>query len=271
MRPSSPLIYVIACVVAALTIVPIIFVVVGGFRTTGQIADKPYGLPHPWMISNYTDILTSSDFWRQIGNSLLIACVTTGLAVGFGSLAAFALSRYAFKGRDGLYSFFVLGLLFPTGVAILPLYLQLRNLNLLDTPWAVALPQAAFALPVTIVILRPFMRNIPSELEDAAVIDGCSRFGFFWRILIPLSKPALITVGILAFIGSWNAYLLPFLLLSDPNQYTLPLGTAVFASAYSSDTARILAFTALSMVPALGFFVLAERRMIGGLTGSVKG
>jgi raffinose/stachyose/melibiose transport system permease protein len=268
---SSPLIYMVACVVAALTIVPIVFVVIGGFRSTGQIADKPYGLPHPWLISNYTDILGSSSFWRQIANSVLIACTTTGLAVGFGSMAAFALSRYAFTGRDALYSFFVLGLLFPASVAILPLYLQLRNLNLLDTPWAVALPQAAFALPVTIVILRPFMRNIPSELEDAAVIDGCTRFAFFWRILIPLSKPALITVGILAFIGSWNSYLLPLLLLSDPNQYTLPLGTAVFASAYSSDTARILAFTALSMVPALGFFVLAERRMIGGLTGSVKG
>jgi raffinose/stachyose/melibiose transport system permease protein len=268
---GRPVIYVVAVVVAALTIVPIIFVVIGGFRSTGQIADKPYGLPHPWLISNYTDILGSSSFWRQIGNSLFIASTTTALAVGFGSLAAFALSRYAFKGRDALYSFFVLGLLFPASVAILPLYLQLRNLNLLDTPWAVALPQAAFALPVTIVILRPFMRNIPSELEDAAVIDGCSRFGFFWRILMPLSKPALITVGILAFIGSWNSYLLPLLLLSDPNQYTLPLGTAVFASAYSSDTARILAFTALSMVPALGFFVLAERRMIGGLTGSVKG
>jgi raffinose/stachyose/melibiose transport system permease protein len=268
---SSPLIYLVACVVAALTIVPIVFVVIGGFRSTGQIADKPYGLPHPWLISNYTDILGSPSFWRQIANSVLIACTTTGLAVGFGSMAAFALSRYAFTGRDALYSFFVLGLLFPASVAILPLYLQLRNLNLLDTPWAVALPQAAFALPVTIVILRPFMRNIPSELEDAAVIDGCTRFAFFWRILIPLSKPALITVGILAFIGSWNSYLLPLLLLSDPNQYTLPLGTAVFASAYSSDTARILAFTALSMVPALGFFVLAERRMIGGLTGSVKG
>ena len=210
-------------------------------------------------------------FWRQIANSMLIASTATALAVGFGSLAAFALSRYVFKGRDTLYSFFVLGLLFPVGVAILPLYLLLRNLNVLDTPWAVALPQAAFALPVTIVILRPFMRNVPTELEDAAVIDGCSRFSFFWRILLPLSKPALITVGILAFIGSWNAYLLPLLLLSDPNQYTLPLGTAVFASAYSSDTARILAFTALSMVPALTLFVLAERRMIGGLTGSVKG
>lgn len=270
-RISTPLSYVFGFGVAAVTIVPVVYVIVSGFRSTGQIAEAPYGLPDPWVWSNYTEILASGEFWRQIYNSLLIATTTTALAVGFGALAAFAMARYTFRGRDALYSFFVLGLLFPAGVAALPLYLLLRNLDILDTPWAVTFPQAAFALPITIVILRPFMRTIPGELEDAATIDGCSRFGFFWRILLPLSKPALITVAILAFVTSWNAYLLPLLLLSDPTQYTLPLGTAVFASAYSSDTARILAFTALSMAPALVFFVLAERRMIGGLTGSVKG
>jgi raffinose/stachyose/melibiose transport system permease protein len=268
---GTPMSYVVGIVIAAVIIVPVAFVVLGGFKTSGQIANKPYGLPHPLITSNYTDILGSSSFWREILNSLLIASATTLLAVACGSMAAFVLSRFAFWGRDALYSFFVLGLLFPVGVAILPLYLLLRNLNVLDTPWAVALPQAAFALPVTIVILRPFMRNVPGELEDAAVIDGCSRFSFFWRILLPLSKPALITVGILAFVGSWNNYLLPLLLLSDPNQYTLPLGNAVFSTQYSSDTAKVLAFTALSMLPALTLFVLAERRMIGGLTGSVKG
>jgi raffinose/stachyose/melibiose transport system permease protein len=269
--PAAPLSYALGIGVAALIIVPVGFVVLGGFRTTGQIADRPYGLPKPWVLSNYTDILGSSSFWREILNSVVVATVTTVLAVGCGSLAAFALSRYAFRGREALYSFFVLGLLFPAGVAALPLYLLLRNLNVLDTPWAVALPQAAFSLPVTIVILRPFMRNVPGELEDAAVIDGCSRFGFFWRILLPLSKPALITVGVLAFVSSWNNYLLPFLLLSDPDRYTLPLGTAMYSTQFSSDTAKVLAFTALSMLPALTLFVLAERRMIGGLTGSVKG
>ncbi|MDP9395109.1 MAG: carbohydrate ABC transporter permease [Actinomycetota bacterium] len=271
-RPwGNPLAYVIGLAVAALVVVPVLYVFVGGFRTTGQPAEKPYALPDPWVPANYIDILATSAFWRQIFNSLLIATVTTAVVVGFGALAAFALSRYEFKGREALYGLFTLGLLFPVGVAILPLYLLLRNIGMLDTPWAVALPQAAFGLPLTIVILRPFMRQVPAELEDAAVMDGASRFAFFWRILLPLSKPALITVGILAFVASWNAYLLPLLLLSDPNQYTLPLGTATFQSQYSSDTAKILAFTALSMLPALGFFVLAERRMIGGLTGSVKG
>jgi raffinose/stachyose/melibiose transport system permease protein len=267
----TPLTYLLAVVVSLFALGPLIYVLIGGFRSTGQLNAQPLGLPNPWEWSNYTDVLASGSFWRQAANSLLIAVVVTVLVVLCGALAAFTLSRYDFRGREVIYNFFTIGLLFPVGVAVLPLYLLLRNMNILDTPWAVALPEAAFGLPVTIVILRPFMRSIPGELEDAAVIDGCSRFGFFWRILLPLSGPALMTVGILAFVGSWNAYLLPFLLLSEPTQYTLPLGTAVFSSSYSSDTARILAFTALSMVPALLFFMVAQRRIIGGLTGAVKG
>jgi len=268
---GSGLSYVAAVLVSLAVIVPVLYVVLGGFRTNGQLVLRPYGLPDPWVFTNYGDVLSSLDFWRQIANSVIIATMTVVLVVGCGALASFALSRYVFRGRETLYTFFTLGLLFPAAVAILPLFLLLRNVNLLNTPWAVALPQAAFGLPLTIVVLRPFMRAIPMELEDAAVIDGCSRFAFFWRILLPLSTPALITVGIVSFVTSWNAYLLPLLLLDDPSQYTLPLGTAMFASEYSQDTAKILAFTALSMLPALLFFVLAERRLIGGLTGAVKG
>jgi len=271
LRLTNPFIYLVAIFVGGVTILPIVYVVMSGFRTTGQLAADPNALPDPWVTDNYTVVLKSPEFWQQIQNSLVIAVITTLVVVGCGSLAAYALSRFVFRGREALYTFFTLGLLFPVGVAILPLYLLLRNLDLLDTSWAVALPQAAFGLPVTIVILRPFMRQVPAEIEDAAAIDGCSSFGFFWRFMVPLSKPALITVSILAFVGSWNAYLLPLLLLSGPTEYTLPLGTAVFQSQYSFDTARILAFTALSMVPALALFVLAERRIIGGLSGSVKG
>jgi raffinose/stachyose/melibiose transport system permease protein len=270
-RPRTPLTYLVVVVVGLLTVAPLVYVVIGGFRSTGQLAANPLALPSPWEFGNYTGILGDGSFWRMVFNSVLIAVTVTVLVVLTGSMAAFVLARYDFRGREGIYNFFTLGLLFPAAVAILPLYLLMRNLNLLDTPWAVAFPEAAFGLPLTIVILRPFMRNIPSELEDAAVIDGCSRFGFFWRILLPLSGPALTTVGILAFVGSWNAYLLPYLLLNDQQQYTLPLGTAMYSSEYSSDTARVLAFTAMSMVPALVFFLIAQRRIIGGLTGAVKG
>lgn len=268
---THALVYTVALVLAAIVLVPLAYVVLGGFRTTGQIADRPVALPTTWMVGNYTDVLTSGSFWMQVGNSLFIALVATAVVVAFGALAAFPLSRVDFRGREALYTLFTLGLLFPPSVAALPLYLQLRQLDLLDTGLGVALPEAAFGLPLTIVILRPFMRAVPAELEDAAVIDGCSRFGFFWRVMVPLSRPALTTVAILAFVGSWNAFLLPLLILSDPAGWTLPLGVANYTSQYTQDTARILAFTALSMLPALAFFVFAERRIVGGLSGAVKG
>ncbi len=268
---GTPFAYFGALVLIAITVVPVLYVIIGGFRTSAQINSSPTGLPHPWVWTNYRAIATSSTFWRYLGNSALVAVVATALAVGFGAMAAFALSRYAFKGRETLYTLFTVGLLFPLTVAALPLYLELRKMGLLENWIGVAVPEGAFSLPITIVILRPFMRAIPTELEDAAVVDGTSRLGFFWRILLPLSMPALTTVSILAFVTSWNFYLLPLLVFNDPHNFTLPLGVATFQSQYSQDTARVLAFTALSMVPALGFFVLAERRLVGGFTGAVKG
>jgi raffinose/stachyose/melibiose transport system permease protein len=266
-----PVRYLAAILIVGVTVAPLLFVILGGFRTNAQINEDPVGLPSPWVFTNYLDILTSSSFWQFLLNSSLIAVSSTVIAVGLGSMAAFALSRYRFRGRETLYSMFTVGLLFPLGVAILPVYLLLRQLHLLESWIGVALPQAAFALPVTIIILRPFMAAIPSEIEDAAVVDGATRLGFFWRILLPLSRPALVTVCVLAFITSWNGYLLPLLVFNDPAHFTLPLGVATFQSQYAQDTARIFAFTALSMVPALVFFVFAERQIVGGLTGSVKG
>jgi len=270
-RLMQSLALTVALIVGAVVLVPLVYVVVGGFRSTGQIAAQPVAWPQPWMTHNYTEILTSPSFWHEVGNSAFIAIVATVAVVGTGALAAYPLARFDFRARGALYALFVFGLLFPAGAAALPIYLMLRQLNLLDSLLGVALPQAAFGLPLTIVILRPFMRAIPADLEDAAVIDGCSRFAFFWRILLPLSGPALATVAIITFVASWNAYQLPLLVLSDSSGFTLPLGVANYYSQYTADTARILAFTALSMVPALGFFVLAERRIVGGLAGAVRG
>jgi raffinose/stachyose/melibiose transport system permease protein len=264
-------IYAVAILLSAIVLVPLLYVVLGGFRTTGQIAAKPVGLPDPWITSNYTEVLESGTFWRQLWNSVLIGSIATVVVVACGALAAFALSRYEFRGRESLYTLFTLGLLFPIAVAILPLYVLLRQLGLLDSALGVALPEAAFGLPITIVILRPFMRAVPSELEDAAAIDGCTRFGFFWRIVLPLSRPALMTVAILAVITSWNVYILPLLVMNDQSGWTLPLGVAQYSTEYTQDTAKILAFTALSMIPALVFFLFAERRIVGGLQGAVKG
>jgi raffinose/stachyose/melibiose transport system permease protein len=171
-----------------------------------------------------------------------------------------------FRGREVLFIVFTLGLLFPLAVAVVPLFVLLRGLGLLGNPLGVALPQAAFALPLTIVILRPFFRSIPSELDDAARVDGCTTFGFFMRIVVPLSRPALATVTVLAVVTSWNAFLLPLLVFEGPEQWTLPLGVMNYSGQYVADWPRIFAFTMLSMVPAILFYVIAERQIVAGLT-----
>ncbi|MFS0703810.1 carbohydrate ABC transporter permease [Cellulomonas sp. 179-A 9B4 NHS] len=270
-RRVGPLVYVAAVVVAVAVLAPVVYAVISGFRSNGQLAENPVGLPSPWVWQNYVTVLTGSNFWRYALNSTIIALITTAVVVVLGVMAAYPLARYRFKGRDGLYMVFVLGLLFPATVAIIPLFLQIRDLGLVNTFWGVALPQAAFALPVTVVILRPFLQALPKELEEAASIDGASRIGFFWRILVPLSGPGMVTVGVLAFVGSWNAYLLPLLILNDSAMKTLPLGVADFSTQYASDTAGVLAFTSLAVIPALVFFLTMQKRIVSGLQGAVKG
>jgi len=268
---GQPFVYVVALVIVGITVVPVAYIWINAFRTTAQINADPSGWPSPWLWQNFATVLSASTFWTEVLNSTITALGTTAGVGILGVLAAFVIARYEFRGRDALYSLFTAGLLFPITVAILPLYLMLQGLGLVNTLAGVIIPQIAFQLPVTIIILVPFLRAIPVELEDAASIDGTSRFGFFWRIVLPLSGPGLVTVGVLAFVASWNAYLLPLLLLGDPSMQTLPLGVALFSTQYSQDTALVLAFTTLAMLPAIIFFTIAQRNIVGGLTGAVKG
>lgn len=264
-------VYLIALVVVAITLGPVLYGALGGFRSNAQLADKPAGLPDPWVWTNYAGVLNNPSFWQYALNSTMIAIITTVVTVVFGLMAAYPLARYQFRGREALFMVFVLGLLFPAAVAIIPLFIIItRNLQMANTWWGVALPQAAFALPMTVVILRPFLMALPKELEEAALIDGASRIGIFWRVLMPLSAPGMITVGVLAFVTSWNAYLLPLLLLQDKMR-TLPLGVADFSTEHSADTAGVLAFTTLAMIPALVLFLAFQRRLVSGLQGAVKG
>jgi raffinose/stachyose/melibiose transport system permease protein len=268
---SSALRWAFLIMLAGVIVVPIIYAALGGFKNNYQLSVNPIGLPDPWIPEHYTDVLASASFWQQVGNSVLIAAGTTITVVACAALAAYVFARRTFPGRELIFTLFTLGFLFPSAVAILPLFVLVRTLGLLDNPLGIVLPQAAFALPLTIIILRPFFRSIPKEIEEAASIDGCGSFGFFWRVLLPLSRPALATVAVLAVVSSWNAFLLPLVLLSDQANWTLPLGVTNFSTQYSSDTARILAYTTLSLIPALLFYVIAERQLVSGLTaGSVK-
>jgi len=268
--------YAILIFVASVILVPIGYAILGGFKTNGQLVGDPVSvIPSPWVLSNYTDVMFGANgavFWREAANSLIIAAVAVTATVGLGSLAAFVFARIVFRGREAMYMLFTFGLLFPSAVAILPLYILVKQIGLEGNLLGVALPEAAFALPLTIIILRPFFRSIPLELEDAAKIDGCSAFGFFWRVLLPLARPAIATVSVLAIVGTWNAFMLPLILLNGADQWTLPLGVMNFSTQYVSDQARILAFTVVAIVPAVLFYAVAERQIVSGLTaGSVKG
>lgn len=268
---NNVIVYLISLIVVAITVGPVLYGAMGGFRTNAQLAEKPTGLPDPWVWTNYSSVLSGSSFWTYAINSTVIAVITTVVAVVFGVMAAYPLARYRFKGREALFMVFVLGLLFPAAVAVIPLFILVtRDLGMGNTWWGVALPQAAFALPLTVVILRPFLMALPRELEEAALIDGASRIGVFWRIMLPLSMPGVITVAVLAFVTSWNAYILPLLLLQD-DMRTLPLGVADFSTEHSADTAGVLAFTTIAMIPALVLFLALQRRIVSGLQGAVKG
>jgi raffinose/stachyose/melibiose transport system permease protein len=208
----------------------------------------------------------------MLRNSLIVTIGTVVGVVFFASLAAFIFARTQFRGKEVLFNYLTIGLLFPISVAVLPEYILLRQLGLLDTYWAIIIPQIAFGLSLNIMILRGFFQSVPAELQDAASIDGCTTFDFFWRILLPLARPAIAAVAVLSMVTSWNEIFLPLLVLNSEDKWTLPLGTFQFMGQYVSDWALVLAFVTLTMIPAIIFYFIAERQIVSGLTaGAFKG
>lgn len=264
--------YLVGGVVAVIVLIPLLAAVINGFKSNAELMTHPFGLPDTWKWDNYTSVLQSAAFWRQLLNSTLVMAATAIGVLVLSSMPAFVFSRMTFRGRDLLFNFFTLGLLFPIAVAILPLYITLRQANLVDSLWGIILPQIAFGLPGTILILRGFFATIPRELDEAAAIDGCSPAGFFVRVLLPLMRPALASVAVLAMVGSWNNFFLPLLVLNTETLYTLPLGIMQFQGQFGTDWGRVLAFVSLALVPTIVFYLFAERQIVAGLTaGAVKG
>ena len=268
---GNPIVYFVALCLIAICIAPVLYIVFGGFNSNSRLTVDPSGFPKPWQVRQYTSLLGTGQFWHMAWNSTYIALITVVGVVVLGVMASFVLARYHFAGRNAMYMLFASGLMFPLTVAITPLYIMMTKTHLSGTPWGVILPQIAFGLPQTVIIMTPFLAAIPMEIEEASTVDGCSRLGFFARMVIPLSMPGVVTVAILNFIGSWNSYMLPLYMFNDQSQYTLPLGVQWFSTAHSQDTAQVLAFTSLAMIPALVFFTIFERRIVGGLSGAVKG
>jgi raffinose/stachyose/melibiose transport system permease protein len=264
--------YIILTLVVIIVLVPVVMLLFTALKTRGEAMTQPYALPNPPRWENFTSILgASSTFWTLLGNSLIVMMSTTLGVLAVSSMAAFVFARLKFRGKNLAFNLLTLGLMFPINIAILPVYLLIRQMGLTNTLSAIVLVQVAFALAGNIMILRGFFMTIPSELEDAAYIDGCTTVGFFWRILLPLARPALAAVGALTMIVSWNDLLVPLVLVDKESLWTLPLGTMQFQGQYGQDIALVAAFTSLSAVPAIIFYLLAERQIVSGLTaGAVK-
>lgn len=264
--------YAILTAIAAVVLTPLVIAFLGGFRENQDLLRSPARFPDPFILSNYTDVLTRASFWRQVMNSTVIMLLTTVIVLSLASAVAFVLARMQFRGREPLFNFFTLGLLFPLPVAILPLYLLLRNMHLVDSIWGIILPQVAFGLPWNVLLLRSFFLAVPRDLEDAAYVDGAGPLEFLLRILLPLVRPALAAVAVLTMVTSWNNFFLPLVVLNREELWTLPLGVTQFQGQYLTDWARVLAFVTLAIIPAIGFYLVAERQLIAGLTiGAVKG
>jgi raffinose/stachyose/melibiose transport system permease protein len=258
--------------VAAAVLVPLVSTVLGGFKTLGDLRVNPFGLPAQWQWQNYWSMLSGGPYWRQMGNSLVIAVLTVVLTLTISSMAAFVFAHVKFFGSTFLFNYLLLGLMLPAATAILPLFIKIRDLGLLDTYWGVVLPQAAFGLASSILLLRNYFKQLPNDLFEAARIDGCGYFGFFWYIVLPLSRPILATVAVITFVHSWNAYLLPLVVLNRETLYPWPLGIMAFQGEYSTDWHLVLAFITLTILPVIVMFFAAQRHIVAGLTaGSVKG
>lgn len=257
---------------AGICLLPMWATVIGGFKTTGDLRTNAFGLPRQWIADNYSSILLGARFWQMLWNSAVIAVFTVFFTLVVSSMAAFALAHLRFAGKRWIANYLTLGLTFPFATAILPVFIRVRDLGLLDSYWGVILPQVTFNLSFSIVLLRGFFAELPKELFEAAFMDGCSYIKIFWRITLPLSRPIIATVGVLALVGSWNNFLLPLVMIDSDQIYPWPLGIMQYQGQYGTDWGRVLAFVSLTMMPAIFFYLLAQKHIIAGLTsGAVKG
>jgi raffinose/stachyose/melibiose transport system permease protein len=258
-------------VLAGVVLFPVLATALNGFKDLSELRTNPFGLPHVWMWSNYWDILTGSRYWQVLGNSLLIALFTVALTLIVSSMAAFTFAHLRFFGDKFLLSYLQLGLLFPVATAIVPLFIKIRDLGLLDSYWGIILPQVAFSLAMSVLLIRNAFKQLPSELLDAAMMDGCGYFRYFLYITLPLSGPILSTVAVISFVGSWNGYLLPLIVLNSESRYPWTLGLMAYQGQYMTSWQLVLAFITLTILPAMIMFLMAQRYIVAGLTaGAVK-
>jgi raffinose/stachyose/melibiose transport system permease protein len=265
-------IYLVLGLMAAVFLYPVVLMVLTAFKSTPEIFRNPFGPPESWSLDTFRRVWERANFGLYLRNSLLITGASALLLLATAAPAAYALARYSFRLRGALSLFFLAGIMIPIRLGILPLYLLMRDLNLIDTPFALIFTYVASGMPMSVFLLSVFFRNLPRELEDAARMDGCTETQTFWRIMLPLVRPGLATVVIVNVVPWWNDFFFPLLFLTSDTWKTIPLGMQVFFGQHLVDWSLVFSGMVLASLPLLVIYLVMSRQFIAGLTaGAVKG
>ncbi|MEH1015051.1 carbohydrate ABC transporter permease [Micromonospora sp. CPCC 206060] len=266
--------HVALAVWAIIVIVPILWTFLAAFKNTTEIFSSPWTLPAELRWENFSRAWTKANVGRYFLNSVIVVGFSTAGTMLLGSMAAYVLARYRFWGNRFIYYLFVSGLAFPVFLALVPLFFVVKNLGLLDTHTGVVLVYIAYSLPFTIFFLAAFFKTLPSSVAEAGMIDGCSHTRLFFRVMLPMAKPGLISVAIFNIIGQWAQYQLPLVLLSNAKEkWVLTQGIADISvnAGYEADWSGLFAALTIAILPMIIVYAVFQRQIQSGLTsGAVK-
>ena len=271
-RGPKVLLYGFMILYSLAALYPFFVMVMSSFKSTAEIFDSPFSLPAAPTFDSYQRAWGVGNVSDYFVNSLVVTIASVAIILVVGSLAAYPIGRYNFKGRDALYLYFLSGLMLPIKLGIVPIFLLMKTLGLYDTRLSLVLVYAASGMPFTIFVLSGFFRTLPKDLEDAARIDGANEWHIYRRIMLPLVRPALATVAIFNFIPLWNDFFFPLILIQSDELKTIPAGMASLFGTYQSDWSMIFAGLTIASLPLIVLFLFASKHIIKGLTaGAVKG
>ncbi|MGC8862978.1 MAG: carbohydrate ABC transporter permease [Armatimonadota bacterium] len=259
---------------SVVVVYPMLWLVLASLKNSRELFEKPWGLPSSPQWANFARAWTQAGIGRCFVNSVFVTAVSMFLILLIGSMAAYALARFVFVGRNFIHTAFVSGMMFPVFLGIVPLFLLLRNLGMWDNYFGLITAYVAYSLSFTVFVLTGFFKQLPGELAEAALIDGCSHFAVFRRIMLPLAKPGLIAAGIFNFFGIWNEYPLALVIIATDSLRTLPLGIAnlLMVQHYETDWGALFAGLVIVMLPTLVVYFIFQRQITEGLTaGALKG
>jgi N-acetylglucosamine transport system permease protein len=255
------------------TAFPLLWALMSSFKSDAEILTSPWTMPSTVHTENWARAWNQADIGRYFLNSLIVVGGALLLTMFLGSLAAYTLARYEFWGNRAVYSMFVASMFFPVFLALVPLFFVVQQLGLLGTYPGLILVYTAYAMPFTVFFLHSFFRTLPSAVAEAAFLDGCSHAAVFFRVMLPMARSGLVSVGIFNFLGLWNQYLLPLVLNPDPDRYVLAQGLAALSvsQGYRSDWSGLFAGLTIAMLPVLFAYVAFQRHLRAGLTaGAVR-